>query len=85
MLSDLSSPIYVVFGAALIALFTRLPRLKIPTLYASWPKIKLQTERQTCGEVQVTDIMLSISGRRPRDSDPKFEFAAYFVLKRRKK
>jgi len=80
MFSDLSSPLYVLTGAAFFTLLT----------YVPWPKIRLQTERQTCHGIQVTDIMLSISGqRRSRtgagNDTADFEGAIYIIWKKRKK
>jgi hypothetical protein len=54
----------------------------------SWPKIKMQTARQTCNGIRVTDIALSFSGwDRPQagagDTRPKFEGTVYLVWKRK--
>lgn len=88
MLQDISTPLCVLFGAALVTLLTRLPWPKVPLPPFSWPRIKVQTERQTCDGIRVTDIMLSVSGQRRQrtnagNSEPKFEGAVYFVWKRK--
>ena len=85
MLSGLPTPYYLVFGIAILTLLTRLPRPKLPWLHIPWPKFKLQTEHQTSDGIKVTDVMLSVSGRKPGSSQREFEVAAYFVLKNRKR
>jgi hypothetical protein len=89
MLQDLSSPLYVLLGATLVTLLTRIPWPKVALPRISWPKIKVQTERRTCHGIRVTDIVLSVSGQRRRgtntgNSEPAFEGAVYLVWKRKK-
>lgn len=80
MLPNISSSLYVVFGAAFLALLAQI----------RWPKIRLQTERQKGGDVRVTDVMLSVAepasrGDRIAAAEPKFECSVYIVWKTRKK
>jgi hypothetical protein len=54
----------------------------------SWPKIRMQTVRQNCQGIRVTDVALSFSGwERPAGASgspqPKFEGTVYFVWKRK--
>ncbi|MBU6457786.1 MAG: hypothetical protein KGK16_09220 [Bradyrhizobium sp.] len=80
MLPDISSSLYVIFGAAFFALLTQI----------RWPKIRLQTERQSGVGVRVTDVMLSVAepaphGARIVPAEPKFECSVYIVWKTRKR
>jgi hypothetical protein len=89
MLQDISTPLYVLFAAAFVTLLTRLPWPKVPLPQFSWPRIKVQTERQTCDGTRITDVMLSVSGKGRQkasagNAEPKFEGAVYFVWKRKK-
>ena len=88
MLSDFATPFYLLMGAALFALLARFTRPKGRWPRIPWPKIKLQTERQTCQGVRVTDVALSFSGWGNRAADigipePRFEGTVYFVWKRK--
>jgi hypothetical protein len=89
MLQDLSTPLYVLFGAACVTLLTRVRWPKVPLPQIWWPRFKVQTEHQICHGIRVTDIVLSVSGQRRRgtnagNSQPAFEGAVYLVWKRKK-
>jgi hypothetical protein len=78
MLSDFSSSLCVWFGAALLTLLT----------WLRWPKIRLQTQSQSCHGVRMTDVMMTVSDQDQRRPDfgtgtPKFEVAVYIVIKNR--
>jgi len=74
-------------GSGILARLARMPRLKRRLPRISWPKIRMQTVRQSCQGVSVTDIALSFSGWQPRASSdnpqPKFEGTLYLVWKRK--
>jgi hypothetical protein len=74
-------------GAGILARLARVPRLKRRLPAISWPKIKIQTVRQSCRGVSVTDVALSFSGWEPSASSgnpqPKFEGTLYLVWKRK--
>ena len=74
-------------GAGILARLARLPRLKRHLPRISWPKIRMQTVRQSCQGVRVTDVALSFSGWEPPASSgnaqPKFEGTLYLVWKRK--
>jgi hypothetical protein len=88
MLSDLATPFYLLMGSALLAALAGLPWLKARRPKISWPRIKLQTERQTCQGTRVTDVALSFSGWGNQATDigiaqPRFEGTVYIVWKRK--
>ena len=74
-------------GAGILARLARLPRLKRHLPRISWPKIRMQTVRQSCQGVSVTDIALSFEGWEPPAGNsnprPKFEGTLYLVWKRK--
>jgi hypothetical protein len=75
-------------GSGILARLTRVPRLKRRLPRISWPKIRMQTVRQTCQGIRVTDVALSFSGWEPpktgaSNSQPRFEGTVYFVWKRK--
>jgi len=87
MFSDLSTRLSTRLGAGRLAHLARLPRLKGRLPHISWPKIKIQTARQSCQGISVTDFALSFSGWEPpadaSNPQPKFEGTVYFVWKRK--
>ena len=74
-------------GSGILARLARVPRLKRRRPWISWPKLRMQTVRQTCQGVSVTDIALSFTGREPPagngNPQPKFEGTLYLVWKRK--
>jgi hypothetical protein len=84
---DYSTRLSARLGSGILARLARVPRLKRRLLAISWPKIRIQTVRQSCQGVRVTDVALSFSGREPPASSgnpqPKFEGALYLVWKRK--
>jgi hypothetical protein len=74
-------------GSGILARLARVPRLKRRLPRISWPKIRLQTIRQSCQGVSVTDVALSFTGWKPPassgNSQPKFEGTLYLVWKRK--
>ncbi len=74
-------------GSGIFARLARVPRLKRYLPRISWPKIRIQTVRQACQGVSITDVALSFSGwEAPASSgnpQPKFEGALYLVWKRK--
>ena len=74
-------------GSGIIARLARLPRLKRRLPRISWAKIRLQTVRQSCQGVSVTDVALRFTGWEPPassgNSQPKFEGTLYLVWKRK--
>jgi hypothetical protein len=88
MLSDLATPFYVLIGAALFAVLARVRWPNVRWFSIPRPRISVQTERQTCQGIQVTDVALSFSGWRTRTADlantePRFEGTVYIVWKRK--
>ena len=88
MLSDLSTRLSTLLGTGVSSRRAREPRAKArwPRIY--WPKIKMQTVRQNCQGIRVTDVALSFSGWEPPqagagNTQPKFEGTLYFVWKRK--
>jgi hypothetical protein len=76
MLSDLSTPFYVLFGAIFGAFLA----------YLRWPTIAFQVDKNRHNGLLVVDVLLSLSGQKQRGNfAPNFEFAIYFVWKRRYK
>ena len=75
------------FGPSLLARLARVPRLKGRLPRISWPRIKMQTVRQSCQGIRVTDVALSFSGWQPpagsENPQPKFEGTLYLVWKRK--
>ena len=85
---DHSTRLSARFGSGILARLARAPRLKGRLPRISWPKIRMQTVRQSCQGTDVTDVALSFSGWELRqksagNSQPKFEGAVYFVWKRK--
>ena len=74
-------------GSGILARLARVPRLKRRLPRISWPKIRMQTVRQSCQGVSVTDIALSFEGWEPPAGNsnprPKFEGTLYLVWKRK--
>jgi hypothetical protein len=74
-------------GSGIFARLARAPRLKGRLPWISWPRITMQTVRQSCQGVSVTDVALSFSGWEPSASSgnpqPKFEGTLYLVWKRK--
>jgi hypothetical protein len=74
-------------GSGILARLARAPRLKRRLRWISWPKVRLQTVRQRCQGVSVTDVALSFSGwglpARSGNPQPKFEGTIYLVWKRK--
>jgi hypothetical protein len=87
MFPSLPTRFSTLLGAGIFARRVRTPRPKA-RWRISWPKIKMQTVRQTCHGIRVTDIALSFSGwDRPQAgtgmTQPKFEGTVYLVWKRK--
>jgi hypothetical protein len=87
MFPSLPTRLSTLLGAGILTRRVRTPRPKA-RWRISWPKIKMQTVRQTCNGTRVTDIALSFSGRdRPQagtsSTQPKFEGTVYLVWKRK--
>jgi hypothetical protein len=84
---DYSTRLSARLGSGILARLARVPRLKRRLPRISWPKIRMQTVRQSCQGVSVTDIALTFEGRQPlagSDSpQPKFEGTLYLVWKRK--
>jgi hypothetical protein len=84
---DYSTRLSARLGSGILGRLTRVPRLKRRLPRISWPKIRMQTVRQSCQGVSVTDVALTFEGwQPPADSDnhqPKFEGALYLVWKRK--
>ncbi len=76
MLSNLTSSLYVLSGAAFLTAMT----------WVRWPKIRMQMQSQNLNGIHVTDITLCVSRQRRSTSDdvPHFESAVYWVIKRKK-
>jgi hypothetical protein len=74
-------------GSSTLFRLARVPRLKRRLARISWPKIRMQTVRQSCQGISVTDISLSFSGwalqSRNGNPQPKFEGTIYLVWKRK--
>ena len=74
-------------SSGILARLARVPRLKRRLPRISWPKIRMQTVRQSCQGVSVTDIALSFEGWEPPAGNsnprPKFEGTLYLVWKRK--
>jgi hypothetical protein len=88
MFSDLSSRFSTLRGAGIVSRLSRMHRPKAGWSRISWPKIKIAKTRQTCQDIEITDVALSFSGWELRqvsaDTDrPKFEGTVYFVWKRK--
>jgi hypothetical protein len=88
MFSDLSARLSTLLGTGASARRARPPRLKARWPRISWPRIKMQTVRQTCHGIRVTDVALSFSGWEPPQAgtgnpQPRFEGTVYFVWKRK--
>jgi hypothetical protein len=84
---DYSTRLSARLGSGILGRLTRVPRLKRRLPRISWPKIRMQTVRQSCQGVSVTDVALSFSGWEPRvdsgNPQPKFEGTLYLVWKRK--
>jgi hypothetical protein len=84
---DYSTRLSARLGSGLLARLARVPRLKPRLPRISWPKIKVQTIRQSCQGVSVTDVALSFTGWEPSASSghpqSKFEGTLYLVWKRK--
>jgi hypothetical protein len=84
---DYSTRLSARLGSGILARLARVPRLRRRLPSISWPRIKIQTVRQSCHGVSVTDVALSFSGREPPagsgNSQPKFEGTLYLVWKRK--
>jgi hypothetical protein len=84
---DYSTRLSARLGSGILARLARVSRLKRRLPRISWPKIKMQTIRQSCQGVSVTDVALSFSGWEPPASSgnpqPKFEGTLYLVWKRK--
>jgi hypothetical protein len=85
---DLSTGFYALLGAGIFAPLARVAWSKARRPRMSWPRFKMQTVRQTCQGIRVTDVALSFSGWTQRQADaanpqPKFEGTVYFVWKRK--
>ena len=87
MFSYLSTRISERLGAGTPAHLTRAPRRRLQLPRISWPKIKIQTVRQSCQGISVTDVALTFSGwKRQRGAgnpQPKVEGTLYLVWKRK--
>jgi hypothetical protein len=88
MSGDLSTGFYALLGAGIFAPLARAAWSKARRPRISWPKIKVQTVRQTCQGTRVTDVALSFSSWEPAESgagnpQPKFEGTVYLVWKRK--
>ena len=74
-------------GSGILARLARVPRLKRRLPRISWPKIRMQTVRQSCQGVSVTDVALTFEGWEPpagnSNPQPKFEGTLYLVWKRK--
>jgi hypothetical protein len=84
---DHSTRLSARLGSGILARLARVPRLKRRLPWIPWPKIRIQTVRQSCHGVSVTDVALSFSGWEPPansgNSQPKFEGMLYLVWKRK--
>jgi hypothetical protein len=84
---DYSTRLSARLGSGILARLARVPRLKRRLPRISWPKIRMQTARQSCQGVSVTDIALSFEGWEPPAGNsnprPKFEGTLYLVWKRK--
>jgi hypothetical protein len=84
---DYSTRLSARLSSGILARLARVPRLKRRLPRISWPKIRMQTVRQSCQGVSVTDVALSFEGwQPPAGSDnpqPKFEGTLYLVWKRK--
>jgi hypothetical protein len=84
---DHSTRLSARFGSGFLARLARVPRLKRRLPQISWPKIRMQTVRQSFQGVSVTDVALSFSSwESPGSSSnpqPKFEGTLYLVWKRK--
>ena len=84
---DHSTRLSARLGSGILARLARAPRLKRRLPRIPWPKIRIQTVRQSCQGVSVTDVALSFSGWEPSASSgnpqPKFEGTLYLVWKRK--
>jgi hypothetical protein len=84
---DYSTRLSARLGSGILARLARVPRLKRRLPWISWPKIRMQTVRQSCQGVSVTDIALSFEGWEPPAGNsnprPKFEGTLYLVWKRK--
>jgi hypothetical protein len=87
MSQDYSTRLSARLGSGILARLARVPRLKRRLPRISWPKIRMQTVRQSCQGVSVTDIALSFEGWEPPAGNsnprPKFEGTLYLVWKRK--
>jgi hypothetical protein len=81
---DVSTRLSARLGSGILARLARVPRLKRRLPRIAWPKIRMQTIRQSCQGVSVTDVALSFSGSAGSDNpQPKFEGTLYLVWKRK--
>jgi hypothetical protein len=84
---DYSTRLSARLGSGILARLARVPRLKRRLPRIPWPKIRMQTVRQSCQGFRVTDVALSFSGWEPPASSgnrqPKFEGTLYLVWKRK--
>ena len=80
---DHSTQLSARLGSGILARLARATRLKGRLPPISWPKIRIQTVRQSCQGVSVTDVALSFSGWEPAtgsgNPQPKFEGTLYLV------
>ena len=87
MFSYLSTRISERLGASIPAHLARAPRRRLQLPRISWPKIKIQTVRQSCQGTTVTDVALTFSSWRRAPSagnpQPKIEGTLYLVWKRK--
>jgi hypothetical protein len=88
MFLDLSTRLSTLLATGTSVRRARPPRAKARWPRISWPTIKVQTVRQTCQGIRVTDVALSFSGWEPpktgaSNSQPRFEGTVYFVWKRK--
>jgi hypothetical protein len=84
---DYSTRLSARLGSGILARLARVYRLRRRLPRISWPKIRMQTIRQSCQGVSVTDVALSFSGWQSPANDgnpqPKFEGTLYLVWKRK--
>lgn len=84
---DQSTRLSARLGSGILARLARVSRPKRRLPWILWPKIRVQTVRQNCQGVSVTDVALSFSGWEPPagsgNPQPKFEGTLYLVWKRK--
>ena len=79
MVPDLATSLYVASAAAVLSLLAHFARTGIPRF--AWPKFKFQVQRQRCGNIQVTDVMLVIANSAKPGQG--LEISGYLVIKRK--